>query len=66
MKGGWRSIGWKAEKGIEKAEKVDGRQREGKMMEGGERDRGGGGRKAWRRERSEGGGGGEAEEQYLV
>ena len=42
MEGGGRGRGRKAEKGIEKTYNVDGRWREGKMMEGGERDREGG------------------------
>ena len=50
MKGRGRGRGRKAEKGIEKADNVNERWREGKMMEGGERGREGGGGKADRRE----------------
>ena len=39
MEGGERGRGRKAERGIEKAYNVDGRWREGKRKEGGERDR---------------------------
>ena len=42
MEGGERGKERKAEKVIEKTYNVDGRWREGKMMEGGERDREGG------------------------